>query len=191
MPQCGAQPANAAAARRCPAAGARAPGGAPGLRPGSQRPGAGTAARARVQTNCCRPTPAAAQAATQPGPVKKRPARSLKRCGRQQNTRLLADRKALFLAPALIAAKPVKPCDGGVFGAVFLLLKKEHKERNPKRRSRRYLAANVCSLPFVRAAWLRFGGTVAHKARKPCGGPEFAIGLIAAKSLKPCDRAFF
>ena len=25
-------------------------------------------------------------------------------------------------APALIAAKPVKPCDGGVFGAFYLLL---------------------------------------------------------------------
>ena len=29
---------------------------------------------------------------------------------------------APFLAPGLIAAKPVKPCDGGVFGALNLLL---------------------------------------------------------------------
>ena len=27
-----------------------------------------------------------------------------------------------FFAPDLIAAKPVKPCDGGVFGAFYLLL---------------------------------------------------------------------
>ena len=30
-----------------------------------------------------------------------------------------------------IAAKPVKPCDGGVFRAFYLLLKKERRARNP------------------------------------------------------------
>ena len=40
------------------------------------------------------------------------------------NTRL-APESAAFFAPCLIAAKPVKPCDGGVFGAFYLLLKTE------------------------------------------------------------------
>ena len=34
-----------------------------------------------------------------------------------------ARREGLFLAPALIAARPVKPCDGGVLGALNSLLK--------------------------------------------------------------------
>ena len=36
----------------------------------------------------------------------------------------------VFFATALIAAKPVKPCDGGVFGALNLLLKKERNTPN-------------------------------------------------------------
>ena len=35
----------------------------------------------------------------------------------------------LFFAPALIAAKPVKPCDGGVFEGLNLLSKKEQNAR--------------------------------------------------------------
>ena len=181
--------------------------------------------------------------------------------------RLLKTRKPLSgpeFAIGLIEAKPVKSCDGGVFGALDSLLKTEHKKRNSKQRRRDRLAA---------AAWLRlFGCTGWHwrcgaiaekliavwraercffrswfdsskppetvrwrcfrglgfapengareakskapkpslsgrcrlfaqpgfglavrllKARKPRGGPEFAIGLIAAKPLKPCDGAFF
>ena len=65
-------------------------------------------------------------------------------------------------AIGLIAAKPLKPCDGGVFGALDSLLKKERWARNPKRRNRRCLAAAAYSLPFIRAACLRFGGTVAQ-----------------------------
>ena len=34
-------------------------------------------------------------------------------------------------APALIAAKPEKPCDGGVFGAFYLLLKSERNTCGP------------------------------------------------------------
>ena len=36
-------------------------------------------------------------------------------------------------ATGLIAAKPLKPCDGAVFGALNSLLKTERKKRNSKR----------------------------------------------------------
>ena len=39
--------------------------------------------------------------------------------------RPFARRKPSFSATTSIATKPVKPCDGGVFGALNLLLKRE------------------------------------------------------------------
>ena len=48
-------------------------------------------------------------------------------------------------APGLIAAKPEKPCDGGVFGAFYLLLKKEQCACNPKAQKRR----SACRLAFT------------------------------------------
>ena len=96
-----------------------------------------------------------------------------------------ARRKGLFLAPALIAARPVKPCDRGVFRALNLLRKKERQARNPQAAQRglagRCLSAAVSGFDF--AARL-------PKSRKPCGGPQcvfLATGLIAARPVKPCD----
>ena len=48
--------------------------------------------------------------------------------------RCLRGGKPRFFAMGLIAAKPVKPCDGGVFRAFYLLLKKErhtHRKKAP------------------------------------------------------------
>ena len=42
-----------------------------------------------------------------------------------------ASRRFACFAIGLIAAKPVKPCDGGVFGALNLLLKKEQSAPAP------------------------------------------------------------
>ena len=39
-----------------------------------------------------------------------------------------SSRRLPFFATGLIAAKPEKPCDGGVFGVFYLLLKKERNE---------------------------------------------------------------
>ena len=57
-------------------------------------------------------------------------ARPLAEGGRTHDPRAAAwrhqNRRLRFFAPGLIADKPVKPCDGGVFGALNLLLISEH-----------------------------------------------------------------
>ena len=100
-------------------------------------------------------------------------------------------------APALIAPKPVKPCDRAVFGASNSLLKNERKARNPQQQSGCCLAA-VRSLPFVRRCLAAlFGLGFAARQPKGCKLPRqaairfFATGSIAPKPLKPCDRAVF
>ena len=94
-------------------------------------------------------------------------------------------------APGLIAPKSLKPCDGGVFLGLNSLLKTEQKKRNPKCRSSRLFAA--CSLPFARAACLRFGGAAAQSLKAATAGRNarpkrrcrfsrisgLAIGLLA------------
>ena len=124
-----------------------------------------------------------------------------------------------FLAPGLIAAKLLKPCDGAVFWALDLLLKNERRARNSQARKRRdgcvwllrfglcgstaavwpllfgrcSLAAAVQPSLFGRAAvWPRWLGLcgAASASRAGCDG-LFALGLIAEKPVKPCDGAVF
>ena len=72
-----------------------------------------------------------------------------------------------------IAAKPVKPCDGGVFRAFYLLLKKQRRARNPKAPPR--LRFGLChsgaavGLPllFGRAG---FGSAALHPKAACCAG---------------------
>ena len=103
----------------------------------------------------------------------------------------------LFFASVLIAAKPVKPCDGGVFGALDLLLKTER---------------NVAGAGGVGIGSGEWAGPV--DAFAPCGQTpqagswtgcqpvstaacvaqslvDFAPALIAAKPVKPCDGGVF
>ena len=64
-----------------------------------------------------------------------------------------AGHKGLF-APCLIAAKPGKPCDGGVFRAFYLLLKKERCACNPKApKSRKPAPATALALENQRHAF--------------------------------------
>ena len=70
--------------------------------------------------------------------------------------------KPSFFAPALIAPKPVKPCDGGVFGALNLLSK---TERQPSQ--------TLPDLP-------RLGGGVAWALRRWCSG----AGVAARESVQ-------
>ena len=78
-------------------------------------------------------------------------------------------------AIGLIAAKPVKPCDGGIFGALDSLLKTEHKKRNSKQHRRDRLAA---------VAWLRLSG---------CTDWHWRCGAIAEKliAVRRVERRFF
>ena len=62
----------------------------------------------------CGGSPTPFSAASKQKAVTKRPSNSRRRAGSDSGS-----------APNLIAAKPVKPCDGGVLGAFYLLLKKE------------------------------------------------------------------
>ena len=77
-----------------------------------------------------------------------------------------------FLAPGLIAAKPVKPCDRAVFGALDLLLKNERRARNPQARKRRngcvwLLRFGLCG--STAAVWLPlFGRCRSAVAVWPC-----------------------
>ena len=61
---------------------------------------------------------------------------------------------ALFIAPGLIAAKPEKPCDGGVFGAFYSLLK---KERNAASRALVWLRMGLLRLKRGIASGHRLG----------------------------------
>ena len=121
-------------------------------------------------------------------------------------------------APALIAAKPVKPCDRGVFGALNLLLKKEryatrraHSTQpdanpNPIRLSVFCPFALVCAMNRALPApqlWrgcrkLRFqnpfraGPRAGSRPRPPPATiADFAPALIATKPVKPCDGGVF
>ena len=108
-----------------------------------------------------------------------------------------------FLAPGLIAAKLLKPCDGAVFGALNLLLKNEQRARNSQARKRRdgcvwLLRFGLCGStaavwPFGRLAALAWALRRSFRkaaSRAGCGG-LFALGLIAEKPVKPCDGAVF
>ena len=77
-----------------------------------------------------------------------------------------------FFAPDLIAAKPVKPCDGGVFGALNSLLKKEQNR------------AGRPELAFAGAANVVPGGPF----RFP-GSPVFAACGRVLKRRLACRRA--
>ena len=77
----------------------------------------------------------------------------------------------------LIAAKPVKPCDGGVLGALNLLLKKERRARNPRRRSGRCgpLLLAGCCLPRL-PVQPGFGLAARQpKGRNRHGTPQYAF----------------
>ena len=109
---------------------------------------------------------------------------------------------------SLIAAKPVKSCDGGVFGAFYLLLKKEQNASN-----RACLAA---LWPLARKSGASLAGSTIQRPKpprqsqpSPCPTPcpagvappaspkrprkhrPFATSLIAAKPVKPCDGGVF
>ena len=120
-------------------------------------------------------------------------------------------------APGLIAAKPEKPCDGAVFGAFYLLLKKERKRADTPAlpftgpRLRAHGQPSIGPLPGFHgpaaladfgAAALRRGGqkTASFKASRQSlcrclsaffPRPSFAPGLRAAKPEKPCDGGVF
>ena len=96
-------------------------------------------------------------------------------------------------APALIAAKPVKPCDRDVLGALNGLQKTSAKR-----------CAVACCLAwrFYTRPWPDGKRVpVAHSAlgrklrlaatRALLAAPDFATDSIAAKSLKPCDGGVF
>ena len=69
--------------------------------------------------------------------------------------------QAVIFAIALIAAKPVKPCDGGVFWAFDLLLKKERKALVP--------VSGRAGVPF--AAQARTGLRACLKSGSSCKRP--------------------
>ena len=95
-----------------------------------------------------------------------------------------------FLAPGLIAAKLLKPCDGAVFGALDLLLKNEQRARNSQARKRRngcvwLLRFGLCG--STAAVWLPLFG------RRCLAVPPFGrlavwprwLGLCGAASARP------
>ena len=112
----------------------------------------------------------------------------------------------------MIAAKPEKPCDRGVFGAFYLLLKKEQNTRIRAASGLRFVPAALAlcgfkawalpaspasraacrakarsispGAPFITAA----SQSAAVASRKPT---HFATTSIAAKPVKPCDRGVF
>ena len=109
---------------------------------------------------------------------------------------MLKTRKPLSgpeFAIGLIEAKPVKSCDGGVFGALDSLLKTEHKKRNSKQRRRDRLAAAAWLRLFGCTGWHWRCGAIAEKLIAVWRAERcfFATGLIAQKPVKPCDGAVF
>ena len=117
-------------------------------------------------------------------------------------------------APGLIAAKPGKPCDGGVFRAFCPLLKKEWKRADSPAppftgpRLRAHGQPSIGSLPGFHGpdAVADLGAAARRpKDRKLQGKSPVALpvsfrifsalfiapGLIATKPEKPCDRAVF
>ena len=77
-------------------------------------------------------------------------------------------------ATGLIAAKPEKPCDGGVFGAFYSLLKKERKQ------------ADTPALPFT-GPRLRAHGQPSIGPLPGFHGPA-AVADLGAAARRPKDR---
>ena len=108
-----------------------------------------------------------------------------------------SSRRLPFFATGLIAAKPEKPCDGGVFGVFYLLLKKERNEAG--RAADGLLAPKPGALLGGQSA--QPAATKAPRKARPCPGfcccphppacAGFATGLIADKPQKPCDGGVF
>ena len=115
-------------------------------------------------------------------------------------------------APALIAAKPGKPCDGGVFRAFCPLLKKEWKRADSPAppftgpRLRAHGQPSIGPLPGFHGpdAVADLGAAARRPKDLKLQGkslcrclsasfprPSFAPGLIAAKPEKPCDGGVF
>ena len=101
----------------------------------------------------------------------------------------------------LIAAKPVKPCDGGVLGALNLLLKKRAAGAKSKA-AQRALAGRCCWLAAAcpacprspALAWRRSSpkAATATAGRNTLFNALFlAPALIAPRPVKPCDRGVF
>ena len=112
-----------------------------------------------------------------------------------------SSRRLPFFATGLIAAKPQKPCDRGVFGAFYLLLKKERNMAS-------WTLALLRMKSFAPKPGALLDGQSAQPAAtkpprkaRPCPGfcccphpavcAGFATGLIAAKPQKPCDGGVF
>ena len=106
------------------------------------------------------------QPATQTGAL------PLKATSQNQNRK---PRSGPEFAIGLIAAKPLKPCDGGVFWSLDLLPEKKRRARISKQRRSDRLAA---------AAWLRPSG---------CTGWHWRCGAIAEKliAVRRAERRFF
>ena len=114
-------------------------------------------------------------------------------------------------APGLIAAKPVKPCDGGVFGALDWLPKKERKRAHPGRARlafcvRRPALSGVRHKPARKLGFMgRLQGGISPGAPCITAGKQpvsqlpptrhkpafFATTSIATKPVKPCDGGVF
>ena len=98
-----------------------------------------------------------------------------------------------FPAPGLIAAKPGKPCDGGVFGAFYLLLKKERCACDPKApKSRKPAPATALTLENQRHAFHTPSqaltwpppGLCRLSAAQPFCSPTFTAQLLGLTSAR-------
>ena len=103
-------------------------------------------------------------------------------------------------APALIAAKPVKPCDGGVFGAFYLLLLLQQNRRCPRATGRLGAGSETSlrrhcglrpALPCMRDAPASSLPSSPSHCPRSANHRFFAPDLIAAKPQKPCDGGVF
>ena len=106
---------------------------------------------------------------------------------------LHAPESSAAFATGLIAAKPEKPCDRGVFGAFYLLLFLQQSRRSCAFRASRLtdFAARLQSLCFLEIWPKRLTQRFRRFFPMPFSAPQaiayFAPVLIAAKPEKPCD----
>ena len=106
-----------------------------------------------------------------------------------------------FFATGLIAAKPRKPCDRGVFGALNSLSEKERNMASWTLALLRMESFAPKPGALLDGQSAQPAATKAPRKARPCPGfcccphptvcAGFATGLIAAKPVKPCDGGVF
>ena len=118
-------------------------------------------------------------------------ARPLAEGGRTHDARAAAwrhqNRRLRFFAPVLIAPKPVKPCDGGVFGALNLLLISEHGSGKAGWISFSKSAAQ--SQPKASASLDRLSAAAIRSGLR--NEPGFALPDCGASAEKPRFQSLF